>query len=249
MSATIEATCLPPSLDERGDARYHALMDDLSARARQAYRELVYETDGFVEWFHAITPIAEISAMNIGSRPASRTSSPRIEDLRAIPWVFSWSQCRLMLPGWYGTGSAIEEWERDGGDVGELREMYAGWPFFRSVVSNMAMLLSKTDLSIAARYNALAPDRAAADVLFARVAAEHERTVRLALAISGGTTLLDDNQALMRGMRYRFPYLDPLNHLQVELLRRWRGGEHSDLAGRGIHLTINGLATGLRNSG
>jgi len=209
----------------------------------------VYETDGFLEWFRAITPIEEISAMNIGSRPASRTSSTRIEDLRAIPWVFSWSQCRLMLPGWYGTGSAIEEWERDGGDVGDLREMYAGWPFFRSVVSNMAMLLSKTDLSIAARYNALAPDRATADALFARVSEEHERTVHLSLAISGGSTLLDDNQALMRGMRYRFPYLDPLNHLQVELLRRWRGGEQSELAGRGIHLTINGLATGLRNSG
>jgi phosphoenolpyruvate carboxylase len=154
-----------------------------------------------------------------------------------------------MLPGWYGTGTAIEEWQRDGGDAAELREMYAEWPFFRSVVSNMAMLLSKTDLAIAARYNALAGDLPIADELFARVTAEHERTVRLALAISGGSTLLDDNQALVRGMRYRFPYLDPLNHLQVELLRRWRGGEHSELARRGIHLTINGLATGLRNSG
>ena len=128
--------------------------------------------------------------------------------------------------------------------------MYERWPFFRSVVSNMAMVLAKTDLDDRRPLRrARRRTRAAADVLFARVAAEHERTVRLALAISGGTTLLDDNQALVRGMRYRFPYLDPLNHLQVELLRRCRGGEHSELAGRGIHLTINGLATGLRNSG
>jgi phosphoenolpyruvate carboxylase len=210
----------------------------------------VYETPGFVDWFRAITPVVELSTMNIGSRPASRTNSGRIEDLRAIPWVFSWSQCRLMLPGWYGVGTAVTDWV--GGDddrVAELRDMHERWPWFRTVVSNMAQVLAKTDLAIAARYQTLAADVAGAEQFFEMVAAEHAKVVWTAKAVSGHDDLLYDNPALARGVRYRIPYIAPLNHMQVALLRRWRGGDQTELIQRGIHLAINGVATGLRNSG
>ena len=157
-------------------------MEALSAHAHRAYRDLVYETPGFVEYFRAATPIAEIAELKIGSRPASRTASTRIEDLRAIPWVFSWGQCRLMLPGWYGFGSAVEAWRdaHPGGPVAALAllaEMQARWPFFRSVLSNLGMVLAKTDLAIASRYAELVPDVALRERIFARLAAEHARTV------------------------------------------------------------------------
>ena len=159
-----------------------------------AYRALVYETPEFLAYFRAATPIAEIAELNIGSRPASRTGSARIEDLRAIPWVFSWGQCRLMLPGWYGFGSAVAAWlesrpgaDAEGGTEGLalLQEMHEKWPFFRSVLSNMAMVLAKTDLAVASRYAELVPDAAVREPVFARIAAEHDRTVALLLAITG----------------------------------------------------------------
>jgi phosphoenolpyruvate carboxylase len=178
----------------------------------------------------------------------------RIEDLRAIPWVFSWGQCRLMLPGWYGFGAAVDAFllAHEAGRAAALAllaEMHERWPFFRSVLSNMAMVLAKTDLAIASRYAELAPDAAARDAIFGRIVAEHERTVRHVLAVTRHETLLDDNPTLARSIRNRFPYLDPLNHLQVELLRRYRGGQTDERTQRAIHLTINGLAAGLRNSG
>ena len=222
----------------------------LAEIAHKAYRALVYETDGFVEYFRAATPIAEIAELNIGSRPASRTASTRIEDLRAIPWVFSWGQCRLMLPGWYGVGSAVEAWVA--GDMGRLsllREMHEKWPFFRSVVSNMAMVLVKSDLAVASRYAELVPDAELRQRIYPRIAAEHDRTVRAYHAITGRTQLLEESPALARSIRNRFAYLDPLNHLQVELLRRYRAGQNDTRTKRAIHLTINGLAAGLRNSG
>ncbi|MEO7370113.1 MAG: phosphoenolpyruvate carboxylase, partial [Ilumatobacteraceae bacterium] len=186
----------------------------------------------------------------IGSRPASRTNSMRIEDLRAIPWVFSWSQCRLMLPGWFGVGTAVAGWVGDdSGRLAALHDMHERWPWFRTVVSNMAQVLAKTDLAIAARYQTLANDVEGADTFFEIVAAEHARAVWTARVASGQDDLLYDNRALARGVRYRIPYIAPLNHMQVALLRRWRGGEQSELVQRGIHLAINGVATGLRNSG
>jgi phosphoenolpyruvate carboxylase len=188
--------------------------------------------------------------MNIGSRPASRTNSGRIEDLRAIPWVFSWSQCRLMLPGWFGVGAAV--WARVGGDeerLAELQEMHEQWPWFRTVISNMAQVLAKTDLAIAARYQTLAADVDGAAKFFEIVTAEHAKAVWTAQVVSGHEDLLYDNPALARGVRYRIPYIAPLNHMQVALLRRWRGGDQSELVQRGVHLAINGVATGLRNSG
>ena len=250
VAATMEAGLADAEqLGDRAGAYYQA-MDELSAVALAAYRSLVYGTEGFVAYFRGATPIAEIAELNIGSRPASRTASTRIEDLRAIPWVFSWGQCRLMLPGWYGVGSAVDAWlgERPDG-FALLREMHGRWPFFRSVLSNMAMVLAKTDLAVASRYAELVADPAVRAQVFARIGDEHGRTVRAYFAITGRTHLLDDNPTLARSIRNRFPYLDPLNHLQVELLRRFRAGQTDERTRRAIHLTINGLAAGLRNSG
>jgi phosphoenolpyruvate carboxylase len=229
---------------------YQRVMEELSAGAMAEYRDLVYGTPGFVDWFRAATPIGEISELNIGSRPASRKGSGRIEDLRAIPWVFSWSQCRLMIPGWYGVGTALDSWLDDDPDrLRLLQEMHRRWGFWRSVLANMAMVLAKTDLGIAGRYRALVPDAELAQSVFDRLAAEHRRTERCLLAVTGQPELLADDPDLARALRNRIPYLDPLNHLQVALLERWRAGDHKGGVQVGIQLTINGLATGLRNSG
>jgi phosphoenolpyruvate carboxylase len=254
VAAALEAALVDTEhLGERAPA-YFAAMDALSSFALAAYRGLVYETPGFVDYFRASTPIAEIAGLNIGSRPASRTASSRIEDLRAIPWVFSWGQCRLMLPGWYGFGSAVAQWlaaHPAGAAAGRalLAEMNERWPFFRSMLSNMAMVLAKTDLGVASRYAELVPDATLRAALFGRIADEHARTVAAYLDITGEASLLADNPTLARSIRNRFPYLDPLNHLQVELLRRFRAGATDERTQRAIHLTINGLAAGLRNSG
>jgi phosphoenolpyruvate carboxylase len=254
VAATIEATLLPDAHGDGANAEFHAAMDALSTHAFAAYRTLVYDTPEFDAFFRASTPIAEIAQLNLGSRPASRKPSDRIEDLRAIPWVFSWSQCRVSLPGWYGFGSAVEAWLNEATTEREtrlarLRDMHARWPFFQSMLSNMSMVLAKTDFAIASRYADLVPDAAMRDAIFSRLAAEYERSVRFLSAITGKTRLLEDNPTLERSIRNRFPYLDPLNHLQVELLRRYRSGETDERTKRGIHLTINGLAAGLRNSG
>ncbi len=252
VAAALEGSLLDNErLGQRAEL-YVAAMEALSAYACSAYRSLVYETPGFVEYFRATTPIAELAGLNIGSLPASRTASTRIEDLRAIPWVFSWGQCRLMLPGWYGFGSAVEAWvatQPEGRGLRLLAEMHDRWPIFRSVLSNMAMVLAKTDLAIASRYAGLCPDAALREAIFGRIAAEHEASVRCVLAITEQRGLLDDNPMLARSIRNRFPYLDPLNHLQVELLQRFRAGQTDEATQRAIHLTINGLAAGLRNSG
>jgi len=249
VAATLEATLLP----ERGDApqaSYLAAMDALSAHAFRAYRKLVYETPGFERYFWESTVISEIADLNIGSRPASRKKSTSIEDLRAIPWVFSWAQCRLMLPGWYGFGTAVDTWLADNpGGLQLLREMHRDWPFFATLLSNMDMVLAKTDLAIASRYAALVSDDALREQIFPRLRAEHRATVQNLLAITGSEHLLQSNPLLARSIRNRFPYLDPLNHIQVELLRRYRSGDRDDRTKRSIHLTINGIAAGLRNSG
>jgi len=254
VAATLEASVVDGERLEGRAATYYGVMDALSAHAFESYRGLVYETAGFVDYFRAATPIAEIAGLNIGSRPASRTASTRIEDLRAIPWVFSWGQCRLMLPGWFGFGTAIDRWlgEHSAGEtqgIALLAQMHDQWPFFRSVLSNMSMVLAKTDLAIASRYAELVPDATIRDAIFRRIAAEHAQAVRYVLAITRQSSLLDDNPTLARSIRNRFPYLDPLNHLQVELLRRHRAGQIDERTERAIHLTINGLAAGLRNSG
>ena len=243
-----------PAAERRDQPQWWEVMNRLSTNACATYRELVYDTPGFVEFFRGATPIGEIAGLNIGSRPASRKPSQSIADLRAIPWVFSWSQCRLSIPGWYGFGSALQRWidaapEGREAALAVLREMYADWPFFRTVLANMDMVLAKTDLAIAARYTDLVPDRALAERIFSIITAEWQRTVQMLRAITGTTAFLEDNPALARSIRNRFPYLDPLNHLQIDLLRRYRAGQIDERTKRAIHLTINGLAAGLRNSG
>ncbi len=248
-AATVRAT-----VDEKpqdGHEAFLAAMDELSGSAMAAYRDLVYGTDGFVEYFRATTPINEIAELNIGSRPASRKKSNAIEDLRAIPWVFSWAQCRVMLPGWYGFGAGVDAFVKKHGDAGRdlLARMWREWPFFRAMLSNLDMLLAKADLAVAARYRELAGDAPGADAIFRRIQAEFDATVRALFGITGANAFLAANPALARSIRNRFPYLDPLNHLQVELLKRHRAGSEEAAVRSGIHISINGLAAGLRNSG
>ena len=249
VAATFEATLLESASVER--TAYFEVMQEMSAIALSAYRGLVYETPGFVQFFRTATPITEIADLHVGSRPASRKKTDRIEDLRAIPWVFSWSLSRMMLPGWYGFGAAVEALTARKGDSGLelLREMYRDWPFFRTLLSNMDMLLAKSDISIASRYAELVTDGELRERIFSRIQDEWHRTVRWLLAITGQGELLEANPALSRSLRNRSPYIDPLNHLQVELLRRYRSGETQERIRRAILLTINGVAAGLRNSG
>jgi phosphoenolpyruvate carboxylase len=250
LAATLESTLLDTEgLGDFAEQAYQVL-DELAARAQRAYAELVHKTPGFVDYFMASTPVSEIGSLNIGSRPTSRKPTTSISDLRAIPWVLAWSQSRVMLPGWYGTGTAVEEWiaENDGG-LEVLQELYRKWPFFATVLSNMAQVLAKADMGLAARYSELVDDGELRARVFDKIVAEHGRTLRIHQLITGHDDLLADNPALARSVFNRFPYLEPLNHLQVELLRRYRSGDDDELVQRGILLTMSGLASALRNSG
>jgi phosphoenolpyruvate carboxylase len=250
VAATLESTLLDTEgLGDSADAAYEVL-DDLAARAQRAYAELVHDTPGFVDYFKASTPVSEIGALNIGSRPTSRKPTTSISDLRAIPWVLAWSQSRVMLPGWYGTGTAFDSWISGGeGRLEVLQDLYRRWPFFRTVLSNMAQVLAKSDMGLAARYSELVEDEALRHRVFDKIFAEHQLTIAMHKAITGHDDLLADNPALARSVFNRFPYLEPLNHLQVELLRQYRSGATDERVQRGILLTMSGLATALRNSG
>lgn len=249
-AATLEATLLDLENHVEPAEAFYPALDRLSQLAFEAYRGLVYDTPGFKRYFREATPISEIATLNIGSRPASRTKSDRIEDLRAIPWVFSWAQCRVMLPGWYGFGSAVSQWLAENPDgLALLRRMRRAWPFFRALLSNMEMVLSKTDLAIAARYAELVSDEALRDAVFGRISDEWRITRDHVLAITEQGELLTDNPALARSIRNRAAYIDPLNHVQIAMLRRHRAGEADERGRRGILLSINGVAAGLRNSG
>jgi phosphoenolpyruvate carboxylase len=224
--------------------RFAVAMDGLSREAFRAYRSLVYETPGFSTFFSQMTPLREISELKIGSRPASRSNSERIEDLRAIPWVFSWAQARVMLPGWYGVGQALRA-----SDTGLLREMLEAWPFFRATVDNLEMVLSKSDMGIAAQYLTLVQDQSSGAALFGRIRDMWLATQECLLAVTGQGRLLEKHPALDASIRLRLPYIEPLNLLQVELLRRHRAGESDARVREGIQLSINAIATALRNSG
>src|ERR1700686_801570 len=245
-----EASLLPPK-HSAPRAEYLKAMEELSELAFKAYRGLVYETEGFADYFWASTVITEISTLNIGSRPASRKKTRAIEDLRAIPWVFSWAQCRLMLPGWYGFGRAVEAWIKQHPDKGMpfLRELYREWPFFRTLLSNMDMVLAKSSIAIASRYAELVPDVSLREKIFGRIRQEWLTSIETLLAIMGQERLLQGNPLLERSIRNRFPYLDPLNHVQVELLKAHRTESPDEAVLRGIQITINGISAGLRNSG
>ncbi|WP_029352420.1 phosphoenolpyruvate carboxylase [Bosea sp. 117] len=248
-AATLEATLLS------GDAKaprdeYLTVMEELSDAAFSAYRGLVYETPRFEDYFWESTVINEIATLNIGSRPASRKKTRRIEDLRAIPWVFSWAQCRLMLPGWYGFGAAVKAWLAKHPDgLPLLQEMYREWPFFRTQLSNMDMVLSKSSIAIASRYAQLVEDVELRESIFGRIRTEYHDSIDALLTISQQPKLLAANPVLDRSIRYRFPYIDPLNHVQVGLLRKYRANDTDEKVLQGIQLTINGISAGLRNSG
>ncbi|HSO05814.1 MAG TPA: phosphoenolpyruvate carboxylase, partial [Pelomicrobium sp.] len=251
VAATLEASLLADAAPGPRGEEYAGAVEELSQSALRAYRDLVYETPGFELFFRAATPIRELSELKIGSRPASRKASDRIEDLRAIPWVFSWGLSRMLLPGWYGFGTATDEYLARHGDAGRerLAAMFRDWPFFQVLLSNMDMVLAKSDLAIASRYASLVPDAALRERVFGRIRAEWQRTVAHLFGITGRRELLQDNPSLARSLRNRAPYIDPLNHLQVELLRRHRAGDSDPAVNRAIHLTINGVASALRNSG
>ena len=253
IAATMEATILHHHGDQNASSmpEYLRIGEALSLDAFAAYRQLVYETPGFTDYFYASTPIREIAELNIGSRPSSRKASNSIEDLRAIPWVFSWSLNRVLLPGWYGFGSAIQKFIGREGESGlqQLQAMYKNWAFFRGLISNMDMVLSKTDMGIALRYAELVPDETLRCTIFNMIEIEWQRTVDMLFAITGASALLEGNPTLSRSLTTRTPYIDPLNHLQVGLLHRHRSGDTNELVERAIHLTINGIAAGLRNSG
>ena len=250
-AAAIE-TAMPHPGREPPPDEFLAAMEELSAHAYAAYRALVYDTPGFERYFWESTVIGEIASLNVGSRPASRKKSTKIDDLRAIPWVFGWSQCRLMLPGWYGFGTAVKTWvaAHPAHGMAFLQRMAREWPFVQTLLSNMDMVLAKSDIAIASRYMRLVEDvdvagnhlRAAAG----RVAGFHRRAAGDA---DQQSSLLERSPALARSIRDRFPYIDPLNHVQIELLKRYRAGADDERITDGIHLTINGIAAGLRNSG
>jgi len=260
VAATLEATLLHGQASTRWGAPKAFLdaAENLSQASMSAYRELVYETPGFTDYFFAATPIREIAELNIGSRPASRKSTRAIEDLRAIPWGFSWGQCRVALPGWCGFGSGVEAFlgtavkarkER----LALLQKMHKQWPFFRTLLSNLDMVLAKSDLRIAARYVELVEDKKQGKKIFAAIQAEWVKTNEALNLITGEAQRLESNPALARSIEHRFPYLDPLNHLQVELMRRYRlrreGDPQNARVQTGIHISINGVAAGLRNTG
>ncbi|HET9642852.1 MAG TPA: phosphoenolpyruvate carboxylase, partial [Burkholderiaceae bacterium] len=263
VAATLEATLLHPS--KSAPKAFLEAAERISDASMAAYRKLVYETQGFTDYFFSATPIREIAELNIGSRPASRKATRAIEDLRAIPWGFSWGQCRVALPGWYGFGSAIRAFIGNGGNGGNggedgaderlvlLQRMHRQWPFFRTLLSNLDMVLAKSDLRVAARYVELVEDRRLGKKIFAAIQQEWDATSQALSQITGEAQRLASNPSLARSIEHRFPYLDPLNHLQVELMRRYRqrsGDEPGDdRLRRGIHISINGVAAGLRNSG
>ena len=257
VAATLEATLLQTTQD--APEAFLAAADQLSLASMAAYRALVYETPGFTNYFFSATPIREIAELNIGSRPASRKASQKIEDLRAIPWGFSWGQCRLTLPGWYGFGSAVQTFLQANGPRGAakqkalLQQMVAEWPFFNALLSNMDMVLAKSDLALASRYADLVDDKRLRNKVFEAIESEWHRTADALSLITGAKQRLVNNEALQRSIRHRFPYIDPLHHLQVELIRRYRTDEHQahtdDKVRRGIHISINGIAAGLRNTG
>ncbi len=255
IAATIDATLLPQSAFDTDKYRaFETVMENLSTTAMTTYRSLVYETPGFAEYFFSATPISEIAELNIGSRPAARKATRRIEDLRAIPWGFSWGQSRLLLPGWFGLGSAIHQYLHADEGLTEartqmLREMLESWPLFKTLIANVDMVLAKTDLVVARHYAHLVTDKKLRESIFSRIAREHARTTDALNLLLGSTERLSSNPQLANSIRNRLPYLDPLNHLQVELIKRYRDGETDEKLKLAIQLSINGIAAGLRNTG
>jgi phosphoenolpyruvate carboxylase len=248
VSAVLLAS-MPLEKKDQLPAKWREAMDEMSAVAQQAYRQLVYETTGFIDFWQSATPLDEIKRLQIGSRPASRASTSAVNKIRAIPWVFSWMQSRFNLPGWYGLGTGLESFA----DKSLLREMYAGLPFFKSLLDNTEMSLIKADMDIAALYVELVPDRALGEKMFALIYAEYERTRNAVLSISGHTSLMEMEPVTQNAVQVRNPYVDPLNYIQVEVIKRLRSLPDADpsveILREAMALTINGIAAGLKNTG
>ncbi len=233
------------------NARWEATMDALSAGARAAYRGFVHDSPALLRYFQDATPIDAIGRLNIGSRPARRRATASIDDLRAIPWVFAWAQSRAGLPGWYGLGTALVVWAADeAGRWAQLTEMYQGWPFFKALIDNAQLSLRQADLPIAGVYASLADAQTRAAV-YPALQAEYRRAEAAILRITGRGDLLEDEPWLQRSIQLRNPYIDPMNYLQVALLRRWRdaGGVEAEALREAVLLSVNGVAAGLRNTG
>jgi phosphoenolpyruvate carboxylase len=245
VSATMLASLSPDPMAAADEKRFRAAMCELSQRAFDSYRGLVYGTEGFRTFFRQMTPISEIATLKIGSRPASRKASDRIEDLRAIPWVFSWAQARVMLPGWYGTGQALHDFA----DKGLLKAMAGEWSYFQTILANMEMVLAKSDMAIAAHYADLVEDKALSAGMFGTIKDHWGKAHDGVLGATGQEYLLEASPALHNSIMLRLPYIEPLNLLQIELMKRHRAGEADERIGEGIQLTINAIATALRNSG
>lgn len=252
VAATFEASLLDVS-GSADSARTHEIMREISALSLAKYSSLVHEDPGFITYFTQSTPLREIGSLNIGSRPSSRKQTEKVEDLRAIPWVLSWSQSRVMLPGWFGVGTALKQWigsgEQASSRIAELQELNRTWPFFTSVLDNMAQVMSKAELRLAKLYSSLIPDREVAERIYTSIYEEYFLTKEMFCTITGASDLLDDNPMLARSVRSRYPYLLPLNVIQVEMMQRYRAGDESEEVSRNIQLTMNGLSTALRNSG
>lgn len=253
MSGALEASLLDtePIADTE---RAYAIMRELAALSGERYDDLIGDP-GFIEYFTQSTPLHEIGDLNLGSRPAARNQTTAISDLRAIPWVLSWSQSRTNIPGWFGVGSAVTQWveqapaSEQAARWEELRELYRTWPFFRSVLSNMAQVMAKAELSLARLYADLVDDKAVADRIYGLIADEFALTREVYLHITGNADLTAENQRQARSLKRRYPYLLPLNAVQLELLRRYRAGDDQFLVSKTIQVTMNGLATALRNAG
>lgn len=244
-SATLLATLSPDKIADSDSKRFRAAMAQLSASAFTHYRGLVYGTEVFRTFFRQMTPINEIATLKIGSRPASRKASDAIEELRAIPWVFSWAQARVMLPGWYGTGQALNDFA----DKGLLKAMASESSYFQTILANMEMVLAKSDMGIAAHYAELVEDKAMSEAIFGAIKSGWQQSHDSLLSATGQGHLLQANEALSNSIKLRLPYIEPLNLLQIELMKRHRAGEEDARIGEGIQLTINAIATALRNSG
>ena len=248
VSAALESCAL--TTEDANWEEYEQIIEEVSNLSYYAYRDLVYNTEGFSNFFFEVTPINFIAGLNIGSRPSSRKKTQTLESLRAIPWVFSWSQARIMLPGWYGVGTAFTKWIDNNDEKLEiLQEMYNEWPFFKSTISNVEMVLSKSDLSIFREYVKLASDQETAKRIFKEIEKEWILTIDILKKITKKDVLLADNLELVSSLRNRLPYFDSMNYLQIELIKRSRAGDNSEELRKAIHISINGLATGLRNSG
>jgi len=233
--------------------RWVEVMENLSAKARETYRNLVYEDAGFADFFAEASPIGELALLNMGSRPARRVQNPSVESLRAIPWVFAWTQNRFLLPSWYGAGSAFRAYTTMDGGLKVLREMYEGWPFFRTLVDFMQMTLAKSDLRIAETYTSLVSDPENRERLWARISGEHASCAEAVLRITENRRLLDDSPVLQRSIRLRNPYVDPLSYIQVSLLRRLRAlpedAPDRETVLNTLLLTISGVSSGMLNTG